>query len=115
MSRVYLRDPSTFKPIAFGFGSCLASDRITVEGKLVGFMYREPPDNDLDSGWRFFAGDESEEYTADPRNFGLFDVNTVANYDPAILPHLDSSTGVAFVRRGDTFCLDSDFELPRDS
>ena len=114
MSKVYLRDSSSFKPIAFGFGSCLASDRITVEEKLVGFIYREP-DNDLHSGWRFFAGDESEEYTADPQNFGLFDVNTVANYDPAILPHLDSSTGVAFVRRGDSFCLDRDIELPRDS
>src|SRR5215831_15426900 len=47
-------------------GSCLASDMITVHGHPVGFMYREEPDNELDSGWRFFAGSESQEYCDDP-------------------------------------------------
>ena len=49
------------EPVAVGFGSCFASDRITVDGMKVGYLYREPPDNSDDSGWRFFAGDESEE------------------------------------------------------
>ena len=31
-------------------GGCYASDRITVDGAPVGYMYREPPDHDADSG-----------------------------------------------------------------
>ena len=31
----------------------------------VGYCYREKPDGDWDSGWRFTAGDESEEYMDD--------------------------------------------------
>ena len=31
-------------------------DRITVDGALVCLMYREEPQNDLDSGWRYGYG-----------------------------------------------------------
>ena len=79
-------------------GGCFASDRITVDGAPVGFMYREPPDSNLDSGWRFFAGDESEEYADTPDNFAIYEVNTICNYDPAIIPFLDAQAGSAFIR-----------------
>ena len=36
---------------------------------------------------RFLAGDESEEYLQNPQNLGLFDVNTIANYDSEICQH----------------------------
>jgi len=36
--------------------SCIASDMITVEGQKVRYMYREEPEKDHDSGWRFFFG-----------------------------------------------------------
>ena len=49
-------------------GSCIASDKITVNGLKVGYMYRENPSNDLDTGWRFFEGNEDEEYTNNPDN-----------------------------------------------
>ncbi len=43
-----------------GPAGCIASDRITVDGCRVGWCYRETPsENYPDSGWRFFAGDES--------------------------------------------------------
>jgi hypothetical protein len=79
-------------------GGCFASDRITVDGALVGYMYREQPDDDTDSGWRFFAGDESEEYADTPENFGIYAVNTICNYDAAIIPLLDAPFGSAFGR-----------------
>ncbi len=63
-------------------------------------MYREKPDNELDSGWRFFAGDESEEYTDKPANFELYDVNTIANYEPAIVVLLNTPIGSAYMRDG---------------
>ncbi len=61
-------------------------------------MYREQPRNDHDSGWHFFAGDESQEYADDPDHFALYDVNTICNYDPAIIPLLDASHDSAFGR-----------------
>jgi hypothetical protein len=44
-----------------GYGACIATDRITVEGMPVGYMYREAPHDPGDSGWHFFSGDESQE------------------------------------------------------
>lgn len=84
------------KPIAEGFGSCIATDKITVEGHVVRFMYREKSDNQLDSGWRFMSGFEDEEYMNDANNLAIYDVNTIANYDPSIIPFLASEVGAVF-------------------
>jgi len=61
-------------------------------------MYGEGPDDDVDRGWRFFAGTESQEYLDDPNNLAIYDVNTIANYDPEIIPFLDAPIGSAFER-----------------
>lgn len=86
------------KPLATGRGSCLATDMITVRGKLVNFMYRDEPDNDIDSGWRFMSGLEDQDYMDEADNHGVYDVNTVANYDPSIIPFLDAPAGSVFER-----------------
>jgi hypothetical protein len=86
------------KPLAEGLGGCIASDMITVDGRKVGYMYRDEPDNDIDSGWRFLAGSESDEYMDDADNHGAYDVNTIANYDRDIIPLLDAPAGSAFMR-----------------
>jgi hypothetical protein len=91
-------------------GGCIATDRITVDGRPVGYMYRERPDNDADMGWRFMAGDESDEYMDNADNHGVYAVNTIANYDTDILPFLDAQIGSAFARNHET----GDFE-PVDS
>jgi hypothetical protein len=98
MTKVFKLTASQIRAIAVGFGSCLASDRITVDGCPVGFMYREAPDSSGDSGWRFFSGDETQEYADDPANFSLHDVNTIANYDPGITGYLEAPAGSAFGR-----------------
>jgi hypothetical protein len=82
-------------------GSCVASDMITVHGKLVGFMYREDRYDNIDSGWRFFSGLEDDEYVNNPANLMLYDVNTIANYDPGIIPYLDMEIGCELERAGD--------------
>lgn len=97
-NKIYKLSADQIRPLAEGFGACFATDRITVDGEKVGFMYREDPDNDVDSGWRFVAGDESDEYMDNPENLGVYDVNTLANYDPSILDHLKSPVGSAFAR-----------------
>ena len=91
---------SDIKPVAEGHGGCFATDAITVEGHKVGYMFREGPDFPEDSGWRFFSRTESQERLEDVGYTGVYDVNTIANYDPAIIPLLDSPVGSAFERRG---------------
>lgn len=80
---------------------CFATDRILVDGCKVGYMYIEEPDGDWDSGWRFFAGDESDAYMDNPENSGIYELNTIANYDPDIIPFLYADYGSAFYRDAD--------------
>lgn len=79
-------------------------------------MYREAADRDLDSGWRFMSGFESDEYMNDANNHALYDVNTIANYDPDIIPFLDAPVGSAFERESGTgrFVEVHDFDPPVD-
>ena len=84
-----------------GMGACIASDKITVDGLLVGYMYREEPQIDVDSGWRFFSGTEDQEYVDNPDNLMYYDLNTIANYDPAIIPYLHLETGTELERNED--------------
>lgn len=93
------------RDLATGHGACMASDRITVDGMKVGFMYRETPDNDIDSGWRFLAGDETGEYQDDPDHIGIYDVNTLANYDRDVIPYLHAPIGSRFGRYNATRTL----------
>ena len=81
--------------------ACFASDKITKEGFKVGYMYREQPDEGKpDSGWRFLAGNEDDEYMNDPRNLHIFAINTICNYDRDIIPYLKSKPGSAYIRIG---------------
>jgi hypothetical protein len=96
MSKVFKLSREQIKPLAEGHGACFATDMITVEGYPVRFMYREEPDNNSDSGWRFMSGFEPEEYMDNPENIAIYDINTIANYDPSIIPLLTSPIGAAF-------------------
>ena len=78
--------------------SCIATNRITVEGCKVGYCYREKADGDWDSGWRFTAGDESDEYMDDPNNAGIYGLNSICNDDPDIIPLLNTPAPCAFER-----------------
>jgi len=72
-----------------------------VDGCRVGYCYREEPeegDENWDSGWRFTAGDESDSYMDDPGRSGIYHLNTLCNYDPDIIPLLDSEPGTAWCR-----------------
>lgn len=82
-----------------GPSGCIATDKITVEGFKIGYMYREKPNPKYpDSGWRFFQGEESDEYIKDVKNSGIYDLNTICNYDSSIIPLLKSPYGVCYYR-----------------
>jgi hypothetical protein len=98
MAKKFALRADQIKPLAKNRGGCLATDAITVEGRKVGYMYRVEPRNDQDSGWIFTAGQESQTYMDDAANHGIYDVNTIANCDPDIIPFLDAPAGTAFER-----------------
>ena len=108
----FLLTAQDIRPLVESRMGCIATDRITVDGLRVGFCYREKTDGTRpDSGWRFFSGDESVAYLDDPDNSAVFALNTIANYDPDILPLLDSPAGTAFFRDPKTgeFLLDAEW------
>ena len=77
-------------------GGCFITDRVMVDGLKIGYMCREVPTRPEDSGWRFFSGDESQEYIDDLTHTGVYEVNTAANYDPDIIPYLETLPPCAF-------------------
>src|SRR5689334_12186398 len=98
MTKRFKIPAAQIRTVAPGLGSAFASDMITVDGKRVGYMYREEPDDETDSGWRFLSGEESQAYLDDAAHLEIYDVNTIANYDPDIVPHLSAPVGSAFER-----------------
>lgn len=95
---VKAEDMKDLLPDWAGADGCIATNRITVEGCKVGYCYREEPDGDWDSGWRFTAGDESGAYMDDPNNAGIYKLNTICNDDPEIIPLLNTPAPCAFER-----------------
>ncbi|MEM6995166.1 MAG: DUF2185 domain-containing protein [Myxococcota bacterium] len=81
-----------------GRGGGIATDRIMVDGEKIGYMVREAPADRVDSGWAFFAGDETDEYLSDTDNVGVYQLNTIANFTPDIVPLLDAPVGSAYER-----------------
>ena len=78
-------------------GYVLASKYLVNYRMRVGYMYRETP-TEKDSGWRFFAGSETDEYLADPTHIGTYDLETILTLDPSVKPYLTAVPGVAFTR-----------------
>lgn len=81
---------------------CYVTRRVIDDGCLVGYLYREPPDDEEDSGWRITANDESEDYMDDARNLAYVSVGVVLNLDDSFIDLLDEPVGCAYVRNPET-------------
>lgn len=78
-----------------GDPACIVSRKAMEEG--IGFMYRDKPNKDRnDSGWRFFHGDESDEYINNTENVRFESINTICNYRPDVLAYLEAPAGCAY-------------------
>jgi hypothetical protein len=55
-----------------------------------------------DSGWRLFAGDESQEYVNDPQNSGIYQPAQILMIDDSIAELLQQPVGAAFEREDGT-------------
>lgn len=101
MNKNYKLKASDIKRMIPDLGYAFTTDMITVEGKKVDYMYRETPDRKEDSGWRFFGGGETQDYVDNPGHTSLLALNTVANYDPDIIPFLTYPVGTKIERNPD--------------
>lgn len=71
-----------------------------LDAEYIGYMYRdEPSPNHPDSGWRFFVGDESQEYVDKAENTVVCGLNTVCNLNPDILAYIHADIGRRFGRQ----------------
>lgn len=78
---------------------CLVTKAALSDG--IFYMYREEGAKDQpDSGWRFFHGDESEEYCNTPENCEILSLNTICNIRPDILAYLETPSGYAYLWNG---------------
>ena len=78
-----------------GNPGCLVTKAALEKG--VGYMYRDKPSEDRpDSGWRFFHGDESDEYVNNPDNLKAENLNSICNLHPSILAFLEAPAGSAY-------------------
>lgn len=94
------------------FGFVLATRMLVEGGHKVRYMYREEAiTNPIDSGWRFFCGDEDDEYVNDPDNIAVYDIDSILEIDGSVLPYLGCSAGVAFEREDEngTFIVSDGF------
>lgn len=98
MNKTFRLSTEEIKELIPNIGGCYATEKITVLGEKVGYMYREQPDVPEDSGWRFFSGTETQEYVDDPNNTMMYSVNTIVNYDPEIIPFLEAPYNSAYGR-----------------
>lgn len=85
---------SLIKPL----GTCMATDKIGVEGELVSFMYRDQPESESDSGWRFLSGTETQDYADNPDNWSVYALSIIANHDEAIISYMEFPFGTALER-----------------
>ena len=61
--------------------TAFVTKRLVEENSKIGFAYREKPDNENDSGWRFFVGNESQEYVDNPDNLLLYSIEDIIKLD----------------------------------
>lgn len=71
--------------------------KIAIEEEKIGYMYRDEPNPDFpDSGWRFFVGDESDEYVNDPDHVTICSLNTICNLESEIMAFIHAGVGRRF-------------------
>ncbi len=79
-------------------GYVIISDQVIKEGCKIGYLYREKPEDEGDSGWRIFSGKESQEYADDPTNFAMYNVSTLLDIDPELRSILADDYPVMYER-----------------
>ncbi len=84
-----------------GEKKALISENCFKQGGIIRFIYREKPDRDEDSGWRFLSAEESNAEMNDPGNVRLCNVYWLLDRDPTLLEVVkEGKYGDVFEREG---------------
>ncbi len=81
---------------------CFVTKCVLNDGLKVGYLYREEPDEEGDSGWRITSDTESDEYMENADNIAYVSLGAVLSRDDAFIHLLDAAVGSAFVRDAQT-------------
>ena len=72
---------------------CYVTRRVLYDGYKVGYLVRQEPESEEESGWCMMAGDESEEYMQDAKNICYVSLGAVLNEDDEFVDLLASPVG----------------------
>ncbi len=75
---------------------CFVTHRVLLDGAKVGYLYREAPEYENDSGWRLMAGDESTEYMDDAANIAYVSLGAVLDKDDSFVDLLGEEVDAQF-------------------
>ena len=67
-----------------------------LETDHIGYCYRDTPENNIDSGWRFLYGDEDDEYLENPANTETIYPEQMLSINPALDVILSAPAGSEF-------------------
>lgn len=70
--------------------------RMALEADHIGYCYRERPETNIDSGWRFLYGDEDEEYLDDPSVSVAVYPEEMLSINPALDRIFSAQVGMEF-------------------
>ena len=71
----------------------IVSREISAGDAAAGFVYREEPAFEQDSGWRFFSGAESDEFCEDATNFDTLPLSQALELCPEAAALMKESAG----------------------
>jgi len=74
-------------------GGCVVSNNIINKKGNLKWCVREESLNKVDNGWRFFSDVDTEEFLNIAENMSVWDFNTIAEVEPAILLIYDMPIG----------------------
>ena len=86
------------------YDRCFVTNKVLYENAPVNYIYREEPmEKDekrdyVDTGWRIFSGDESDEYMDNPENISLVSLGVVLAQDDSFIHLLDAEIGMSYER-----------------
>jgi len=91
----------------------IVSIEVARQGLPVGWLYRDEPDREDDSGWRIFSGAESDDFADDASNFVILTLEELVALDPGLAPILDAPFHSCYEREEEAgpFHLVEDFDL----
>ncbi len=70
--------------------------RRALEADHIGYCYRDYPETNIDSGWRFLYGDEDEDYLDNPTNSEAIYPEDILSINPALEVILSAPINMEF-------------------